>query len=79
MNPNRCSRILTNVLNCRNFAVFPEKTDDGCVIFYHKQNDPKARNFNYDLNIQLVLMQVDAVLHDDPPKGAIYVYDVEGV
>lgn len=72
-------RIYTNTLFFRNYAIFPKRTDDDCVIIYHKQDDPKARNFNFELNVTLYLMQIDAAIYDYPAKGLIYVYDVAGV
>ncbi|GJQ85955.1 hypothetical protein Trydic_g21803 [Trypoxylus dichotomus] len=61
------------------YIAFPEKTDDGCLIVYHKLHDPTYWKYNMADSMRLLFMTLDAALHQYPPTGLIILFDMKGV
>lgn len=64
---------------CSEFGIFPERTDDGCIIIYHKLYDTAFYKYVMEDSMKLLFMTLEAAVHDKPPTGLIVLGDMKGV
>lgn len=61
------------------FCLFPERTDDGCVVIYHGLQNTAYSQYEMEPTHKLLYMTLDAALYDYPPEGLIMLFNMKGM
>jgi len=61
------------------FCVFPERTEDGCAVIFHRLYDTYFSHYDMEPSMKLLFMTLDAAIHDHPPTGLVILFDMKGV
>ncbi|XP_017777262.1 PREDICTED: alpha-tocopherol transfer protein-like [Nicrophorus vespilloides] len=61
------------------YSIFPERTDDGCAVLFHRLHDTYFSHYQMEQSMKLLFMTLDSAVFDHPPTGLVILFDMKGV